>query len=55
MELCSDGHDEVCYETRNCPACDIEVEKDKVIKDLENQVTDLQGEVDELSAAGAEG
>lgn len=21
MEICSDGHGEVCYETAKCPAC----------------------------------
>lgn len=22
MNLCSDGHDEVCYETKKCPCCE---------------------------------
>ena len=22
MNLCDDGHDEVCYESRHCPVCD---------------------------------
>ena len=22
MNLCNDGHDEVCYESRTCPACE---------------------------------
>mgnify|MGYP001436807725 CR=1 FL=1 len=22
MNLCNDHHEEVCYECRNCPACD---------------------------------
>ena len=21
MEICNDGHDDVCYETAKCPAC----------------------------------
>lgn len=23
MNLCSEGHDEVCYDGRNCPACSL--------------------------------
>ncbi len=44
MELCSDGHDEVCYESKKCPACekieelgDIVEEKDRYIKELEDR------------------
>ena len=55
MNLCSDGHDEVCYEIRNCPACDVGVDKDREISDLENQMADLRAEVEELTAAVKEG
>lgn len=37
MNLCNDGHDEICYEGRKCPAC--------VLKD-ENE--ELRSEVDRL-------
>lgn len=30
MEICSDGHDEVCYETAKCPTC-LAYEDDKVL------------------------
>jgi len=23
MNLCSEGHDEVCYESKNCPVCEL--------------------------------
>ncbi len=23
MYLCSDGHDEICYDQRNCPMCEL--------------------------------
>ncbi len=53
MNLCSDGHEEVCYSTRNCPACDAISDKNKEISDLENQVADLRAEVEEISITGS--
>ena len=44
MNLCNDGHDEVCYEGRNCPAC-VEIEERK---DREKENEKLQAEIDEL-------
>lgn len=38
MYLCDDGHDEICYDSRNCPLC----EKIKEISDLDDKVADLQ-------------
>ena len=40
MNLCSDGHDEVCYEGRRCPVC----EKMDEIAKLEGEVDDLKAE-----------
>lgn len=42
MNLCSDKHDEVCYETHNCPVCEA-LER---VNDLERQVRDLEEERD---------
>lgn len=43
MNLCSDGHDEICYTGRKCPACELIKEladamttADKYRKELEN-------------------
>ena len=48
MNLCSDGHDEICYEGRNCPCCamlsDIAARNSEIdglrdeIKSLENEI-----------------
>jgi hypothetical protein len=52
MNLCSEGHDEVCYEGNNCPACEMkedrnyfeeEVSKrDEQIEKLENEIIELE-------------
>ncbi len=42
MELCSDGHDEVCYETRHCPACLIKDERDEWIKECKKLKADVE-------------
>lgn len=51
MRLCDDGHDEVCYEGRECPVCvalgEVEVQK-ALVSDLEKQVKDLDEQIDEL-------
>ena len=45
MNLCSDNHEEVCYEDRFCPACRIRDEKDKEIEKLESAIDDLKSEL----------
>lgn len=42
MTLCEDGHDEVCYEGRNCPVC----EKMDEITELEKEIERLKIELD---------
>lgn len=47
MNLCSDTHDEVCFEGRECPACEV---INKLTKDLEaavDMVTSLEQTIDE--------
>ena len=46
MRLCNDGHDEVCYEGYNCPACNVLRDKEH----LQEEVQDLKSEIDELKA-----
>ena len=54
MELCSDGHDEVCYDgNKYCPVCvmmgdkaDVEMERDRLI----NEVAELKDRVAKLEA-----
>lgn len=44
MTLCDGGHDEVCYEVRNCPVCD----KMEDIRDLEAKIEELEETIEEL-------
>jgi hypothetical protein len=39
MILCSEGHDEICYEGRSCPACEL---KDN----LQYQIDEMQKIID---------
>ena len=43
MYLCDDKHDEVCYESRNCPVC----ESTKEIDRLQREIEELQEELKE--------
>jgi hypothetical protein len=55
MKLCSDGHDEVCYEAKHCPACDANKRSDQFedglmdalreIGELKAEIRDLQGQI----------
>ena len=57
MTLCSDGHEEVCYDGSDCPVCEKQEELDDVqedldaaeekIKELEEQITNLENGEDE--------
>ena len=48
MTLCDDGHEEVCYECRNCPACEIKRDAEKEQESLNNRIEELQKEVDAI-------
>ena len=45
MTLCDDGHDEVCYDGRYCPACLMREEKDQEITSLKDQIEQLEKDV----------
>jgi cell division protein FtsB len=51
MDLCSNQHQEICFDGRKCPLCvaldEIAAQKDD-IKELECKVNDLEIEVDDL-------
>ena len=36
MTLCSEGHDEVCYEERDCPMCKLLEENKILTAEIEN-------------------
>ena len=42
MNLCSNGHDEVCYESRDCPACEARVERDEAKETIIELLATLQ-------------
>lgn len=44
MNLCDSGHEEICYECRNCPLC----EANREIESLENIVEELKESLEEL-------
>ena len=42
MNLCSDNHDEVCYEGRKCPVCDMREDLQGAIDDMEKEIASLK-------------
>lgn len=44
MNLCSDKHDEICYENEPCPICELKIENNN----LEEELNSLQKEFDFL-------
>jgi len=38
MNLCSDGHDEVCYEGKYCPVCE---EKNNLLSEIDSMQKDI--------------
>lgn len=52
MELCSFGHDEVCYDGGKCPLCDMVKEKEQAVDELKyeldiakDKISDLEGKI----------
>ena len=48
MDLCSSGHDEVCFSERYCPVCQIIDEKDKTISELNDRIEELETQNERL-------
>lgn len=52
MDLCSNQHGEVCFDSRNCPACEygegIAKEKDDELREANRQIDDLESQVNDL-------
>lgn len=51
MNLCSDGHGEVCYDDRTCLACSAIADKDDDISSLEARIVKLERQIEELESA----
>jgi hypothetical protein len=50
MYLCSDNHDEVCYDSRTCPVC-VRIEE---IKELEQRLVEAETQIEKLEEAASE-
>lgn len=45
MNLCDKGHDEVCYESRSCPACEEMGQLQDEINGLKDTIKDKEKEI----------
>ena len=41
MTICDDGHEEICFDTRRCPLCDVIRERDALDKELSEVRSEL--------------
>lgn len=48
MNLCSNRHEEVCHEGRDCPVCSLRDDKNYEINELRAKIEELEEKVDEL-------
>lgn len=48
MNLCSDLHDEVCYEGHTCPACEVRENLQAAIRSAQKEIDSLQETVASL-------
>lgn len=48
MELCSEGHEEVCYEGRKCPACAIKEDLEEQLQNVQEDLKNAEAEIDTL-------
>ena len=44
MNLCNNGHDEVCFEGKTCPCCYEIQEREERISELENEINCVENE-----------
>ena len=50
MDLCSDGHTEICYDSSPCPMCDAEDERNKEVDVMQDEIDSLASEVNDLQS-----
>lgn len=48
MNLCSFNHDEICHENSTCPLCEKVDDFNGSIKDLKDEISNLQNEIQSL-------
>lgn len=52
MNLCSVSHDELCYEGKTCPACDLKVDSDyweEEVRKRDKEIEELKEKIDSLN------
>lgn len=54
MNLCSDEHDEICFEGRKCPLCSIRSDLKDTIASRETTIDELKEKIDQLEGEIAE-
>ena len=42
MNICNNDHEEICYEGRICPLCDMRDDLLSEIEDLKKEISDLE-------------
>jgi len=50
MNLCSDHHDEVCFDGRKCPLCQEMEARERVTGSLRDQIAELQDQIIDLES-----
>ena len=48
MQICDDGHDEICFEGKDCPLCKATQQIEELEKDNERLQEDIDGLEEEL-------
>ncbi len=51
MNICSDGHEEICHEGHICPVCKIIESKDDQISNLEREIGHFKRKISEQQSA----
>lgn len=48
MNLCRDGHEEICFEGRKCPLCDMRDDLQSEIDDRDKKILDQEKTINEI-------
>lgn len=50
MNLCSDNHEEICFESRKCPMCAQKEEHEEAIREMDRKLEKATEEISELES-----
>jgi hypothetical protein len=48
MTLCSNNHEEVCYEGGRCPVCDIVSDYEDMVENLNDKINSLELDIEKF-------